>query len=386
MREFSKNSLPAVLFASMLLPMAASWAQDLPIRQTQTWNGTVAGQPRRGWSPGIEQEEMQRQQQVFQTWQDAERKSSETRVTPESVLRNLQAKIQQCHSSGDYSGEAAAWSQLAQTLQYGGLAAYAPAGLDVVTCYKGEVTARLEHIGQLRDRDPNAELAEWERVRPLASAFTSREPGDARWPFLVAMSFVKAGPGSFNAARQWLNTCTNSPACQPELKSQCQSLMAQMAAEEARIRREAEARAARERQLAAEREKSAAAERNKRKRTNDKQSVCDDEIERNKATAAEIGPLVNALIAAGRQHRFDEATKLTNYIIRRSGTDPITTAARATAYSTKAMVEAQFYQYQKAWDDCDNADREAAGLSNATEIRSNVELVRKYLRPKLHRQ
>ncbi len=393
MRMLSKNSLPAVLFASMLLPMTASQAQDLPTRPRSGWDGSNSGPPRRGWSPATEQQEMQRHQQVLQSWQDAEKKSYETRVTPQSVLHNLQAKIQQCHSTGDYPAEAAAWSQLAQTLQYGGLAAYAPAGLDVVTCYKGEVTARLEHIGQLRDRDPAAELAEWERVRPLASAFASREPGDARWPFLVAMSFVKAGPGSYNSARQWFNNCMNSPACQPELRTQCQSLMAQMTAEENRIRREAKARAARERQLAAEREKAAAAAREKavaaerqtQKQQNTGQDLSDDQMSRNRKRAAEIQPLMTALISAGEHHKYDEVIRLATEVTKLNGSDVVTAAARTTAYTQKAAAEAHFEQYQKAWDDCDNADRAASTVPNNAEFLARTQNLRYYLKEKLHR-
>src|SRR5271170_2127280 len=95
-------------------------AQDLPMRQRQTWNGD-SGPPAQGWYPGVEQEEIRRNQAVLERWQQAERESAATRVTPQNVLRSMETQIQQAELAGNYAAAAHGYARLAETISAPGV-------------------------------------------------------------------------------------------------------------------------------------------------------------------------------------------------------------------------------------------------------------------------
>jgi len=344
------GSLFSIAITSMtILP---SLAQDLQMRQRSVWDGTDTGPPAQRWTPGIEQQEYRRQQQILQGWQDAERRSYQTRVTPEHWLGNLQSKIQQAHAAGDYAGEAAAWSNLGDTIQAPGFGTYSQ-GISVWNCYKGEVGARLAHIQQVGHSDAGTEAAEWQKVRTLAIALSGHDPSDAQWPFLAGMSFAKEGPSSYNNARPWLTKCMNMPGCSADLKNKCQSELARMKAEEDRIRREAEERAARER--AAQEETAKADDEAKRKYFEAASHVPDgvDPKHYREWLILEKGSKNSVNVAAAfgqealRNSQWKEALFYMNQVIPYNKS--------YTWYTWRAMAEANLGQLDQAFDDTQKA-------------------------------
>lgn len=326
--------LCVVLMAIVWSQVAPATSQDLPTRKPSAWDGRDTGSPAQRWTPGIEQQESKRQQEILHGWKDAERRSYETRVTPEHWLRGLQEKIQQTHAASDYASEAAAWSNLAETIQAPGFAPYSQ-GLDVWSCYKGEVGARLAHIAQVHQRDPGMEQSEWDKVLPLAKSLSVHDPSDPHWPYLVGASYLRSGPSSFNTARQWLIRCMNLPSCQPDLKAKCQSALAEMKAEEDRLRREAEEKAARER-----------AEAEVRAKAREKARL----VEQENNKLADTLKLAESYIMKDQNQ---QAITLLNEIINAHPKGQ--TRILGSAYLYRATIENGRRQYQQAFDDCNSA-------------------------------
>lgn len=340
------------VLASTFSGMGQANAQELRMRQRSGWDGSNSGRPSQPWVPGIEQQERKQQEDVLRGWQEAERQSAQTRMTPENVLRQMQAKIQRAHSLGDYGTEAAAWENLGQTLMYGGLAPYAR-GIDVWSCRKGEITARLGHVRQVQRVNVGTEMSEWSKIRPLAIQLSGHEPANAQWPFLEGIAYFKSGPGSFDIARQRLAKSMNTPGCPPEIKGSCALAISQMAAEEARLRalakkqaEERAARAARERARAAE-EAQASAEKDKFSRT-----------------------LELAKDAIGK-HQYQQAVTMLNQIIDarpRNCPDVL-----GSAYMFRAVLEKDEGQYQQAYDDCTRAQEAGRNDSLVQQIKREAQ-------------